>query len=836
MYMFNGFTQKANHAINTAIKIASELGHTFIGSEHMLYGLANEESSVASTLLAKRGISSEIILNKIISSDGRGEANPLTPDHLTPRSKRILEKSVSEARALGHSYVGTEHILLAILSQSDGYAVMFLNEENIDTTLLYNECVRGVSGTESDQGYAQTSYYPSSSKKGSDHELKNLLKYGKDLTLAAKDNTIDPVIGRKNEIDRVIQILSRRTKNNPCLIGEPGVGKTAIAEGLAQKIFAGEVPEILKEKRIVSLDLTAMLAGAKYRGDFEERIKAVIDELVSHPEVILFIDELHNIIGTGAAEGAIDAANILKPQLARGDIQLIGATTLSEYRKYIEKDSALERRFQPVMVSEPGKEDAEKILFGLRDKYEAHHKIKITDDSLRAAVDLSSRYISDRFLPDKAIDLIDEAAAKVRLRAYTAPDSIKELEDRLKQVKSEKAAAVNTQEFERAATLRNEEKELKQKLTSQKQEWLEKTSGASGEVTPTDIAEIVSSWTGIPVTQLTEEESQRLLSLEKTLHQRVIGQQQAVSAVARAIRRGRAGLKDPNRPMGSFLFLGSVGVGKTELCKALAQALFGEENAVLRLDMSEYMEKHSVSRMIGSPPGYVGFDEGGQLTNKIRSKPYSVILLDEVEKAHPDVFHLLLQILEDGHLTDSQGRKVDFKNAVIIMTSNLGASLLEDKKSVGFQASADLMEQQDEQRSIVMKELKRHFVPEFVNRIDDIIFFHKLTTDDMAKISEKMLHVLQQRLQDMQMTMELSPEAIQKIAASGLDPKQGARPIRRIITAQIEDKISELILQGDIQKGDTFTVSVEDEAFTFHVKNNDIHNPHTDSPTVAEQQ
>lgn len=824
MYMFNGFTESANKAINQAIEIASQLGHTFIGSEHLLYGLAAEEDSVAAAILSKKGINKEDLLEKMIASDGKGEAVQLTPEHLTPRAKRVLEKAVSEARNLGHSYVGTEHILLSILNQVDGYAVLFLSELGVNPKSLYLESMQEVMGNIQKNLFDESPYHQAQSGKNGKQnatsgDLKTLLKYGKDLTQAANDNDIDPVIGRQEEINRVIQILSRRTKNNPCLIGEPGVGKTAIAEGLAQKIHQGEVPEILKNKRIISLDLTSMLAGAKYRGDFEERIKAVLDEVTKNTNVILFIDEIHNIIGAGAAEGAIDAANILKPQLARGQIQIIGATTIDEYRKYIEKDSALERRFQPVMVDEPCKEDATKILFGLRDKYEAHHKIKISDESIRAAVDLSSRYINDRYLPDKAIDLIDEAAAKVRLRAMTAPTDVKSLEDKIKELNNEKAAAVNAQEFEKAAQYRDEEKKLTEQLEKQKQEWVEKNAGVTGEVTADDIADIVSSWTGVPVKQLTEEESERLLKLEGILHNRVIGQDEAVTAVAKAIRRGRVGLKDPNRPLGSFLFLGPTGVGKTELCKTLAEALFGDENAMLRLDMSEYMEKHSVSRMVGSPPGYVGFDEGGQLTEKIRRKPYSVVLFDEIEKAHPDVFNILLQILEDGILTDSQGRKVDFKNAVVIMTSNIGARLIEEKKNLGF-ASADINREKEEEenRSVIMNELKRHFRPELLNRIDDIIIFHKLTQEDIAKIAGKMLGGLEKRLQELEITMKVSPEAIEKIGSIGFDDTYGARPLRRAITAQVEDRISELMLEGKLHQGDTFTLGVEDNEFTFRTE------------------
>jgi ATP-dependent Clp protease ATP-binding subunit ClpC len=815
MYLFTGFTEKANQAINAAIRIASELGHTFIGSEHILYGLAAEENSVASALLTKKGVKKEEILKKIIASDGRGIETNLTPDHLTPRAKRILEQSIAQARSLGHSYVGTEHILLSILSQVDGYAVILLRDAGLDAKSLYAECVKEIGGNLSGDSL-EDSGYPRAEKSKESGSLKTLLKYGKDLTKAAADQQIDPVIGRTEEINRVIQILSRRTKNNPCLIGEPGVGKTAIAEGLAQKISEGEVPEILKDKKIVSLDLTAMLAGAKYRGDFEERIKAVLDEVANNSHVILFIDEIHNIIGAGAAEGAIDAANILKPQLARGEIQLIGATTLDEYRKYIEKDSALERRFQPVMVDEPSKEDAVKILYGLRDKYEAHHKIKITDEALEAAVELSGRYINDRFLPDKAIDLIDEAAAKIRLQAYTAPNDVKVLEDRLKELANEKAAAVNAQEFEQAAKYRDEEKQIQEQLSLQKQQWMDQNSSHSGEVTAADIADIVSGWTGIPVKQLTEEESERLLRLEEELHRRVVGQEEAVSAVCKAIRRGRVGLKDPNRPLGSFLFLGPTGVGKTELCKALAEALFGDESAMLRLDMSEYMEKHSVSRMVGSPPGYVGFEEGGQLTEKIRRKPYSVVLFDEIEKAHPDVFNLLLQILEDGILTDSQGRRVDFKNAVIIMTSNIGARLIEEKKSLGFVTDSNrALHEEEENRSIIMNELKRHFRPELLNRIDDIIIFHKLTQEQIDLIAKKMLTGLEKQLSDMGIVLEVAPDAVRKIGSIGFDPVYGARPLRRAITTRIEDKISELMLDGTIQKGDRIELKTDQDEFIF---------------------
>ena len=643
-----------------------------------------------------------------------------------------------------------------------------------------------------------------------------LSKYGRDLTELAKNNKIDPVIGRQQEIERVIQILSRRTKNNPCLIGEPGVGKTAIAEGLAQKIVTGEVPETLKSKKIFSLDLTAMLAGAKYRGDFEERIKGAIDEVAKSGNIILFIDELHTIIGAGAAEGAVDAANILKPQLARGEIQIIGATTIEEYRKHIEKDAALERRFQPVMVAEPNEEDATKILFGLRDKYEAHHKIKISDEAIRAAVQLSSRYITDRYLPDKAIDLIDEAASRVRMKAFTAPPDLKEMEDKIKKAGEEKAAAVNAQDFEAAAKIRDEEKSLNEEYEKARQQWQETNARNSGEVTAEEIAEIVSIWTGVPVKQLTEQESDRLLHMEDILHKRVVGQNEAVEAVAKAIRRGRVGLKDPKRPIGSFIFLGPTGVGKTELCKALAEALFGNENNMIRLDMSEYMEKHTVSRMVGSPPGYVGYDEGGQLTEKIRRNPYSVVLFDEIEKAHPDVFNILLQILEDGILTDAQGRRVDFRNAVIIMTSNIGARMITETKNLGFGSSENAMKDDKEIKNDVMNELKKHFRPEFLNRIDDIIVFQKLSEDDIKLIASKMLEQLTERVKQLGINLVVTEEAIAEIANEGYEPVYGARPLRRAITTKIEHKLSEYLLSGKVKSGDTVVLSVADGAFTFN--------------------
>ncbi len=810
MYMFNGFTEKANLTLNAAIEVAGQLGHTYIGSEHILYGLTAENGGVAAQLLLQQNITSEVVLQKLEENIGKGLPNRLTPAAFTPRSKRILETAIYEARGLGHSYVGTEHILMAILKEQDSYAVGILQSLGVNSKELYQLCRQEIS----DQGERQemSAGGNMSGQKGGPETLN---KFGRDLTEIAQKGGIDPVIGRSKEIERVIQILTRRTKNNPCLIGEPGVGKTAIAEGLAQKIVSGEVPEILKNKRIFSLDLTAMLAGAKYRGDFEERIKGAIDEVVKAKNIILFIDEIHTIVGAGAAEGAVDAANILKPQLARGDLQVIGATTINEYRKYIEKDSALERRFQPVTVDEPSEEDALKILEGLRDKYEAHHNVRITDDALKAAVQLSVRYIADRYLPDKAIDLIDEAASKVRLRAFTAPNDVKELEDRLQKLSEEKAAAINTQDFERAAQLRDESKELQEQLDQQKQEWQEQKGHSNGEVTAQEIAEIVAGWTGVPVQQLTEDESDRLLRMEDILHSRVVGQEEAVSAVAKAIRRGRVGLKDPRRPIGSFLFLGPTGVGKTELCKALAEALFGDENAMIRLDMSEYMEKHSVSRMVGSPPGYVGYDEGGQLTEKIRRKPYSVVLFDEIEKAHPDVFNMLLQILEDGILTDSQGRRVDFRNAVIIMTSNIGARLITEQKSLGFQTDSEVNTDLGEQRDDIMKELKQHFRPEFLNRVDDTIIFHKLTQDEIEKIALKMFDSLKERVAKMEITLDISNEAVTEIAKEGFDPVYGARPLRRAITAKVEDLLSEEMLAGNIKAGDRVKLIFEDQKFSF---------------------
>lgn len=819
MYQFKGFTEKANKALNLAIESAEEMRHNYVGTEHILYGLVKEGSGVAATALNECGVTEDALREKLESINGTMSLVELTPDDFTPRTKRVLRAAVIISSKTGYTYVGTEHLLLAILSESDSYAVAFLEELGVSVERLAQAVSKGMQGG-ADEGFGgfENESAPNGSQKGG----SALDKFGRDLTQAAKNGEIDPVIGREKEIQRVIQILSRRTKNNPVLIGEPGVGKTAVAEGLALEIAKGNVPEILKDKRVVSLDLTGMVAGAKYRGDFEERIKAAIDEVKKSKNTILFIDELHTIVGAGAAEGSADAANILKPSLARGDFQVIGATTLNEYRKYIEKDAALERRFQPVKVGEPTPEQAVQILKGLRDSYEAHHKVKITDEAINAAVTLSSRYIADRYLPDKAIDLIDEGASKVRLASLTSPDNVKELEDEIADYEKEKASAINEQDFERAARLRDEQKELQTKLDDAKKKWQEQQKGNSGEVTAEDIAKIVSEWTGVPVVQLTKEESERLLNMENVLHERVIGQSEAVTAIAKAIRRGRVGLKDPKRPVGSFIFLGPTGVGKTELCKALAEAMFGDENAMLRLDMSEYMEKHTVSKLIGSPPGYVGFEEGGQLTEKVRRKPYSVVLFDEIEKAHPDVFNMLLQILEDGRLTDSQGRTVDFKNTIIIMTSNVGARLITEKQSsLGFNSENENAEESEKKdiKELVTGELRKVFRPEFLNRVDDIIVFNKLNKDEIKQIAVKMLKTLENRLDKMNIKISFTDNAISEIADEGFDENYGARPLRRAIQNEIEDPLSEQMLEGKVKDGAVVTCDFSDGQFTFTTAN-----------------
>ncbi|MBQ2237487.1 MAG: ATP-dependent Clp protease ATP-binding subunit [Clostridia bacterium] len=812
-YSFNGFTAKASEALNQAINSAEILGHIYVGSEHLLLGLLRVGSGVAASILDKHGITADKIEEKIRADIGCGTPTKLSPDYFTPRAKRVIETAVNGCRELGKKYVGTEHLLIGILGESDNYAVRFISDLGADVALLTTEVLKssGINLTEQNH----KSSVASGSKKG-DSGLKSLEKYGRDLTEEARNGKLDPVVGRSTEIERIIQILCRRTKNNPCLIGEPGVGKTAVIEGLAQKIVSGDVPEILEDKRIFSLDLTGMVAGTKYRGDFEERIKSVIEEVTKSKNVILFIDEVHTIIGAGSAEGSTDAANILKPALARGEFQLIGATTINEYRKNIEKDSALERRFQPITVAEPNEEDAVLILEGLKDKYEAHHKVKITDEAIKAAVKLSSRYINDRYLPDKAIDLIDEAASRVRLKNSSATPEIKELEEQISVIEQEKEEAIAAQEFEKAAALRDKENNARKQLEEIKQKKNEDNRFSGGAVDEESIAEIVSSWTGVPVAQLTEEESARLLRLEDELHKRIVGQDEAVKAVSKAIRRGRVGLKDPKRPIGSFIFSGPTGVGKTELCKALAEAMFGSENMMIRLDMSEYMEKHTVSKLVGSPPGYVGYDEGGQLTEMVRRNPYSVLLFDEIEKAHPDVFNMLLQILEDGVLTDSQGRRVDFKNTVIIMTSNVGARLITDKKtSFGFVESS-AQNDNENVKELVLGELKNTFKPEFLNRIDDIIVFTKLTKEDIEQIAGNMLNSLAKRLSSLEIEISFEDSVKSALAEAGFDAVYGARPLRRKIQNEIEDALSEKILEGSVKKGDKVNVNYKENQFIFN--------------------
>ena len=809
MYKFTGFTEKANAALNASISSAENMGHTYVGSEHLLLGLLLDNGGVSFTALAARKLTAEKVEEVIKDSVGIGSPTVLSPNEFTPRFKHIIETAIAQARAMGHSYVGTEHLLISLIKEGQSAAVNIMNRLGASPQEILDDVIKGLGNPA-----AQVRGAGKSKEKSNTPTLN---QYGRDITDMARQNMIDPVIGRQKEIERVIQILSRRTKNNPCLIGEPGVGKTAIAEGLALKIATGEVPELLKDKRIVALDLTGMVAGTKYRGDFEERIKTALEEVTKAGDVILFIDELHTLIGAGSAEGAVDAANILKPTLARGEMQVIGATTLEEYRKHIEKDAALERRFQPITVGEPSEEEAIEIIKGLRDKYEAHHKVRITDEAIIASVKMSSRYIGDRYLPDKAIDLVDEAASRVRLQAFTAPPDLKQLEDKLKELSEEKAAAINAQEFEQAAKIRDIEADMAKKLEDAKESWKEKSTHTTGEVTEQEIAQIVSAWTGIPVVQLTQAESQRLLNMEEELHRRIVGQDEAVSAVSRAIRRGRVGLKDPKRPTGSFIFLGPTGVGKTELCKTLAAAMFGDENAMIRLDMSEYMEKHTVSRMVGSPPGYVGYDEGGQLTEKVRRRPYSVLLFDEIEKAHPDVFNILLQILEDGILTDAQGRRVDFKNCIIIMTSNVGANLISKQVStLGFSgAEPGGTLSQTKIYDAVMSELKKAFRPEFLNRVDDIIVFRQLKTEDIEEIARRMLAVLAKRVAEMDIKITFAEDAVKKITEAGFDPVYGARPLRRAIQSKIEDRLSELMLEGKLNAGKSYECKAAENEIVF---------------------
>ena len=805
------FKNRAEKAIEIADDIAANLGHSYIGTEHLLYGLLEENTGIASKVLQNQGMTSDKILDEIEELIGRSEEGIDEPMGFTPRTKRVIENAFLEAKKLGCEYIGTEHLLIGIMVEGDSVAVRIMMDLGINPQKLYNEIVKVLKEGENDNTVSKRSV----KSTGSYNSTPTLNQYGTDLTKQAREGKLDPVIGRKDEIDRVIQILSRRSKNNPCLIGEPGVGKTAVVEGLAEKIVSDDVPEMLKNKRVVTLDISSMVAGAKYRGDFEERIKKCLNEVKKAGDVILFIDEIHTIVGAGSAEGAVDAANILKPLLARGEIQLVGATTLNEYRKYIEKDSALERRFSPVTVLEPSSEDTIKILKGIRDKYEAHHNVQITDEAIDAAVKLSVRYITDRFLPDKAIDLIDEAASRLKMKTYTLPDNVKQIEEKLESLSKEKDEAIRTQDFEKAASLRDKERSTREKLEKEKKKWENKNSRAVTTLTEEDIAEVISSWTNIPVKRLTQDENEKLKNLEKSLHERVIGQDEAVSAVARAIRRGRLGLKDPNRPIGSFLFLGQTGVGKTELSKALAENLFGNEDALIRIDMSEYMESHSVAKLIGAPPGYVGFDEAGQLTEKVRRKPYSVILFDEIEKAHPDVMNMLLQILDDGRLTDSQGRTVDFKNTVIIMTSNVGARLLSDKKSLGFSAKTDekseAQNEYEESKKAVMAELKKEFKPEFINRIDEIIVFHKLGENEIKQIIDIMLKTVQKRLKEQNIVVEIDDKAKELISKNGVDENYGARPLRRAIQNMIEDKIAEEILDGKIVPNKLAKVTAKDD-------------------------
>jgi ATP-dependent Clp protease ATP-binding subunit ClpC len=804
--MFARFTQRAQKVLFLAQEEARRLNYPYVGTEHLLLGLIREGEGVAAKALNSLGIEAAKVRSIVEEVVEKVQGPVPTEMTLTPRAKRVLELAVDEARRMGHNYVGTEHLLLGLIREGEGVAAQVLNSLGADANKVRQVVLQMLGGVPL-AGQPQVA-------KAKPTNTPVLDRYGRDLTALAVEDKLDPVVGREKEIERVVQILSRRTKNNPVLIGEPGVGKTAIAEGLAQRIVTGNVPEILLNRRVVTLDLASMVAGTKYRGEFEERIKKVIDEIIKAGNVVIFIDELHTIIGAGAAEGAIDAANILKPVLARGELQCIGATTLDEYRKYIERDPALERRFQPIMVEAPTVEETIAILRGLRDKYEAHHRVRITDEALKAAARLSERYITDRFLPDKAIDLIDEASSRVRLQAFTAPPNIKEIEKRLEEITKEKEAAVNNQEFEKAAQLRDQEQQLKKELEASREAWKTQKSGEELVVTEDDIAQIISSWTGIPVKRLAEEESERLMHLEEVLHERVVGQNEAVEAVSRAVRRARAGLKDPRRPIGSFIFLGPTGVGKTELARALAEALFGDEDALVRLDMSEYMEKFAVSRLVGAPPGYVGYEEGGQLTEAVRRKPYTVVLLDEIEKAHPDVFNILLQVLEDGRLTDAKGRTVDFRNTVLIMTSNVGVHLLQKESTLGFRAEVDQKASYEKMKAKVTDELKRTFRPEFLNRVDENIVFHSLTAEHIKEIVGLMLKDVTKRMQENDIGMEVTETAKEVLAKEGFDETYGARPLRRAIQRQVEDLLSEELLRGGIRRGGKVIVDAQDGKIT----------------------
>ncbi|KXH80764.1 ATP-dependent protease ATP-binding subunit ClpC [Sporosarcina sp. HYO08] len=797
--MFNRFTQRAQKVLQLAQEEAIRLKHESIGTEHILLGLIREGTGIAAKALEAIDVSLETIEQGVEKLVGYGakEVGPIV--HYTPRAKKVIELSVDESRKLGHSYIGTEHILLALIREGEGVAARVLNNAGVSLNKARQQVLQLLGSNDSsvgNQGASNSAATPT---------LDGLAR---DLTEIAREGSLDPVIGRSKEITRVIEVLARRTKNNPVLIGEPGVGKTAIAEGLAQQIVNNEVPEILRDKRVMTLDMGTVVAGTKYRGEFEDRMKKVMEEIRQAGNIILFIDELHTLIGAGGAEGAIDASNILKPSLARGELQCIGATTLDEYRKYIEKDAALERRFQPIQVDEPTVEETVQIIYGLRDRYEAHHRVKITDEAVEAAAKMSDRYISDRFLPDKAIDLIDEAGSKVRLRSYTTPPNLKELEQKLEAMRSEKNAAVQSQEFEKAASFRDKEQKLKEELETTKTAWKEKQGQTESEVTVNDIAEVVAMWTGVPVAKIAETETEKLLGMEETLHERVIGQGEAVTAISRAIRRARAGLKDPKRPIGSFIFLGPTGVGKTELARALAETMFGDEDAMIRIDMSEYMEKHSTSRLVGSPPGYVGYDEGGQLTEKVRRKPYSVVLLDEIEKAHPDVFNILLQVLEDGRLTDSKGRTVDFRNTVVIMTSNVGAEALKKNRYVGFNLQ-DSNRDYEGMKDTMLSELKKAFRPEFLNRVDEMIVFHSLEKEHLREIVSLMSDELTRRLKEQDIELEITEEAKSKIVEEGYDPEYGARPLRRAIQKHVEDRLSEELLKGMILTGGKVLVDVE---------------------------
>lgn len=823
--MTDRFTKTAQNVLSYSLKAASEMGHTYVGSEHILLGLINEEEGVASKILKGRGADIENVRRLIEKNAGVGEQTELSPNDMTPRTKRIIQNSAILAQKYGQNYIGTEHLLLALISENECVAVRILASLGIGARDIVGDIadfIRDFSNpgeAPEDNSPQETAKKSADNRNPSGDNLRNcpnLRQYGRDLTEMARNGKLDPIIGRESETERVIQILSRRTKNNPCLIGEPGVGKTAVVEGLAQRISDGVVPETLIGKSVVTLDIASMVAGSKYRGEFEERMKGVMAEVAKSGSIILFIDEIHNIIGAGGAEGAVDAANIIKPALARGEMQVIGATTIEEYRKHIEKDSALERRFQSVMVGEPSPEETVLILKGLRDKYEAHHKVKITDEAIEAAVKLSRRYINDRYLPDKAIDLIDEAASKLRISSYTSPPSLKELEKDLKAIAAEKEAAVRAQDFEKAASLRDDESKIKDDYAVKKSKWERERGEAQLSVTPDDIADIVTAWTGVPVKKLAAEESEKLLKLADILKDRIIGQDEAVEAVARAIRRGRVGLKDPRRPMGSFIFLGPTGVGKTELSKTLADVLFGDVNAMIRIDMSEYMEKHSVSKLIGSPPGYVGYDEGGQLTEKIRRKPYSVVLFDEIEKAHPDVFNILLQILEDGILTDSQGRRVDFKNTIIIMTSNIGASNYTSKtRSLGFGSDEQAKTDKEALREKMTASLRDTFRPEFLNRVDDIIIFNQLTGEDIKKIVRLMLADVEKRINALGVKISFNEDVVEMMAKNGTDLVYGARPLRREIQRAIEDGFSSEMLEGSIKDGDSVAASVEEDKVVY---------------------